>query len=167
MASGDAAYAEVSNYSNFGSSTIFGAGYPYDNVIDWTLPLTYGPKIVYARYLNACKAKPSAVVTASINYINPSCGPVTPPTNGFMVTSLSGANVKSRNVTLGMSGGNAAFMEVSNYSSFSGSSTVPYAATLPWLLTPGYGNKTVWARYWNACKTQKSIGVSISFNYSR
>jgi hypothetical protein len=166
LISGDAAYGEVSNYANFSNSTIFGVGYPYDNTIDWTLPVTYGQKIVYVRYLNICKSKPSAVVTLSINYVNPNCGPVTPPKNGFMVTSLSGSNVKRRNVTLGMFGGNASFMEVSNYSSFAGSTTLPYATTLPWMLTPSYGNKTVWARYWNACKTQKSIGVSVSFNYT-
>jgi hypothetical protein len=164
LASGNAAFAEVSNYANFGSSTVYQVGYGFEGVEDWTLSSGFGLKTVYARFLNDCGLLPTAPVSVTVNYNNCISAP-TPPTNGFMVTVVGSSNVKTRYVKLGMSGGDAAYMEVSNYSNFATSITYPYAATLNWSLTPGYGKKTVWARYWNGCKTFKSIAVSISLTY--
>jgi hypothetical protein len=83
----------------------------------------------------------------------------------FERTNLSGNNVTNPNVKLGMFGGNASFMEVSNNANFSGSVMYPYASLLNWILPSGYGSKTEWVRYWNSCKTISSIAVSISINY--
>lgn len=165
--SGNAVYAKVSNSQDMSSAIYFGVGYPFTNEESWTLTSGYGLKTVYTQFTNECQMQPSAVIPMTVNFVNPSCtaAPIAPP-GGFRVTSLVGSNVHTRNVRLGMFGGDAAYMEVANNFYFTGSITYPYATTLNWTLSPGYGNKTVWVRYWNFCKTKKSISVSVSFNYS-
>jgi hypothetical protein len=163
LAGGNAAYAQISNSSNFSSYTTV----PYVTALNWTLSSGFGTKTVYVRYLNTCQSLPSKTVSVTVNYINECTIALTPPQNGFMVTSLGTVNVHTTAVTLGMYGGNASFMEVSNNSNFSGSTTYAYAPTLKWNLSSGYGNKTVWVRYLNSCKAMSSIGVSISFTYTK
>lgn len=160
LTGGNASYVEIANNSAFTGSTIL----PYAATANWTLPTGFGSKTVYVRYLNSCKKLPSAAVSVTVNYSNAcSVGPT--PNGWFMVTNLTGNNLTARNIKLGMYGGNAAYMEVSNNSNFSDSTMYAYAPTLDWMLSSGYGNKTVWVRYWNSCKKVSSIAVSISVNY--
>lgn len=51
--------------------------------------------------------------------------------------------------TLSLYGTGAYTMENSNSSNFSSSTWQPYATTLPWILTSGSGEKTVYAKYRN------------------
>ena len=50
-------------------------------------------------------------------------------------------------VTLSLYGTAAYTMEISNTSDFSGSTWIPYVTSLPWTLTPGTGEKTVFAKF--------------------
>jgi hypothetical protein len=50
---------------------------------------------------------------------------------------------------LSLYGTGAYTMELSNSSDFSGSTWIPYATTLPWTLTSGNGEKTVYVNYRN------------------
>jgi hypothetical protein len=160
---GNAAYVDVSNSLNFATYSEFA----YSPTLNWTLSSGFGSKTVYVRYLNSCKALPSRIVSVTVTYVNVCTIGLTPPQNGFMVVSNGTVNVHTPNVSLGMYGGNAAYMEVSNNSDFSNSTWYPYASTLPWTLSSGYGNKTVWVKYYNSCKAEPSIGVSVSFTYTK
>jgi hypothetical protein len=160
---GNAAYADVSNSSNFSTYTEFA----YSSTVDWTLSSGFGSKTVYVRYLNSCKSLPSKTVSVTVTYVNVCTIGLTPPPNGFMVVSNGTVNVHTPNVSLGMQGGNAAYMEVSNNSDFSNATWYSYAPNLAWTLSSGYGNKTVWVKYYNSCKAEPSIGVSISFTYTK
>ena len=51
--------------------------------------------------------------------------------------------------TLSLYGTDAYTMELSNSNNFSSSTWIPYATSLPWVLTPGDGTKTVYVNYRN------------------
>jgi hypothetical protein len=91
---------------------------------------------------------------------------VVPPRGGFRVKINNDQYYTfNRQVTLTMKGGSAAYMEVSNYSNFWGSSIVKYATTSQFWLTYGQGQKTVYVKFFNACK-QKPTGTVAAEIYS-
>jgi|WetSurMetagenome_2_1015567.scaffolds.fasta_scaffold42577_3 hypothetical protein len=66
---GDAAFAEVSNHSDFSGAVKFDQGYGYDTSVNWTLLPGFGVRKVYVRYLNPCEneAKATTVYTVTVN----------------------------------------------------------------------------------------------------
>jgi uncharacterized repeat protein (TIGR01451 family) len=57
------------------------------------------------------------------------------------------ASTNTASATLSLYGSGAYTMEVANDSSFASSTWIPYATTLPWTLTSGTGEKTVYVQY--------------------
>jgi hypothetical protein len=88
---------------------------------------------------------------------------VIPPRGGFSFKINNGEYYTwNREVTLTMKGGNAAYMQVSNYSNFWGSSIQKYATSSHFWLTYGEGNKTVYVKFFNACKQRPTGTISRS-----
>jgi len=166
LSGGDAAYARVSNHSDFSLSIYFPSS-TFNSVL-WNLTSGYGKKTVYVKYLNKCQALPTSPVSVTVNYVADQCTiGVTPPSGGFSVKSNSGSTVRDPNIILGLAGGNAAYVEIANNVNFTGSTILQYAPTVKWILPGSYGYKTVYVRYLNSCQKKPSATVKVTINYVR
>ncbi len=93
---------------------------------------------------------------------------VVPPSRGFRFTINNGESYTyNRRVRLTMRGGSAAYMQVSNYSNFWDAPVVKYTTTTDFWLTYWPGYKTVYVRFFNACKAKSTGTISRSiYSYS-
>lgn len=98
-------------------------------------------------------------------WIDPRCYiPVKPPFGGFKFYGNPGHDVFSRNVQLGIDGGDADFMMISDKPDFDGATMEPYSKAKAWQLTQDYGAKWLYARFFNHCKIPTNV-FSWNFNY--
>jgi hypothetical protein len=124
-----------------------GTTYVYTTPIAWTLTAGEGTKTVYAQWRDS-KGNWSAVASDSITV------DATAPTGTVQING-GAAQTTSVNVTLNLttndgSGSGTTRVLISNSSTFTGATPVPYAATKPWTLTAGNGTKTVYVKFIDA-----------------
>jgi hypothetical protein len=175
---GNASFMEVSNSPDFpGPDPVLGKLTEFfplsgegNDIFTWTLSPGYDKvKLVYVRYVNSCKAMPTATIIGQTAYWPDICDlAVTPPAGGFKVQLVGSSPVASANIQLTFAGGSSVYAEVSNNADFSSSQTIYIGygsiSPFPWTL-PGYGNWTVYARFLNDCEALPTPAVSVAVSY--
>ncbi len=117
----------------------------------------YGIKTVYTKFKDAA-GNVSAVYNDQIEYISPS------PVLGSFVINNNASTTSSVNVTLNNSAtNNPTYYMASENSNFSGASWLPYSTAPYFILSSGYGTKTVYFKVKNS--TGESNVLSDNINY--
>jgi hypothetical protein len=124
-----------------------GTSFVYTTPIAWTLSAGDGTKTVYAQWRDSA-GNWSAVDSDTITL------DATAPTGTVQING-GAAETTTANVTLTLTtndgtGTGTTQVLISNSSSFTGATPVPYAATKPWTLTAGNGTKTVYVKFIDA-----------------
>jgi len=143
------ASVQVSNDAAFATSTTF----PYAASLAWTLAAgADGARTVYVRFLDEAGNVSAAVNDPiTLDTIAPAAGTITLTGNPEATAGNTGTPVITAALTTSDANGGAgnANLEVqlSNSSGFAGASWQAFTGSLAWVLLPGDGAKTVYARF--------------------
>jgi hypothetical protein len=129
--------------------------FPYAAALPWTVSAGDGAKAVYARFRDKAGNTSSAVTSAiTLDRTAPSGVTIALAGNAEAPANNTGTPVVTASVfaTDAYEGIGKANLQVrlGNDSGFSGSSWQPYTTSLPWVLLPGDGSKTVWVQFKDA-----------------
>ena len=112
----------------------------YQTSRSWTIPSGDGTKTVYVKFRDIVGNAMTSAVSASI--VLDTQRPTAPS-----VSFQEGAYARSHQVTLNLAVSGATSMMISEDSGFSGASYASFAATTPWTLSNGNGQKTIYVKF--------------------